>query len=207
MSLRCGKCNSNAVIRDSAYVKDEEGEIGERYDALLCLTCGNSSDSRQYGFKEDDVSKRAPCKNCGRTMSIMQAGMCGSCFPASKQPDAEGALARVRKRWAEEDKAKEAGTAEEEVKIAHVNAMPNGKMEQEPEPPPAQEMRAALTRAATKAPPLPSQKKRPRSREDLDYERRIELAECILEGVRTYIPDKEAAEWCRELAGLIEGAG
>lgn len=101
--MKCGKCGSRSIRLETLHT-EEDGIV----DSLKCLTCGNTSDSKQYGFivEESEMSVKAigKCKNCEREGMALNMGYCGSCSGAWYKTGI-GGLARAREKFFGKPKA------------------------------------------------------------------------------------------------------
>ena len=95
MRIVCGKCGS-ANIYEHQGVVPGDGQTGH---SLSCLKCGNTSESKKYGFRTDkemdmSSSEMGTCTNCGRTRLIIKN--MDICFTCQKAAQGTRGDARVR---------------------------------------------------------------------------------------------------------------
>lgn len=86
MIVVCGKCGSKTIRGNNIEVVEGQGLS---LPSLSCMTCGNTSESPKYGFKEDGVAKEYAsagiCTNCKRERIIIQSmGVCSTCQRAAR---------------------------------------------------------------------------------------------------------------------------
>jgi len=102
----CGKCKATS-IRLERYQTEEDGLV----TIWKCLICGNSSDSKKWGFYEEgeEVQTIGTCKVCERPdMSLAENKTCSACrkilysYPPEKR---EEAIAAAREKFYGKPKA------------------------------------------------------------------------------------------------------
>ena len=96
----CNHCNRSDMVRaERIHLVNEDGGNSITADVITCKRCGNTSESKRWGFREEGNMK-GTCVNCKREdKAIMAKGLCFYCYDkarGAKEGEREKALSDAR---------------------------------------------------------------------------------------------------------------
>ena len=96
----CNHCHrSDMVIAERIHLVNEDGGNSITADVITCKRCGNTSESKRWGIREEGNMK-GTCVNCKREdKAIMAKGLCFYCYDkarGAKEGEREKALSDAR---------------------------------------------------------------------------------------------------------------